>query len=218
MTDNRITVNDIIVWLPVITILPLIIGIFYKIGYLVPFDLQFLISSFSYTELALSSYSAILYGLTSLLAFAIIKDESLPRFPIWSILGINTAFIVTHYTSPFNLTFINLLETLTFINAFLLFSFNKGIVIRMICIFALLVVSPALTGLNKYWEFPKEASQRVVLKNDSTEWYLVDKVADTLVLVDKKSLQDKNYVFKFVDIKEIDKMDSELWPNVKKAP
>lgn len=52
--------------IPVLAILPLIIGIFFKLGYLIPFDLKFLITSFSYSELALSSYSSVLFALVSL--------------------------------------------------------------------------------------------------------------------------------------------------------
>lgn len=70
---NKIQINDVLTYIPIITIIPLIIGIFYKVGYLLLFDLQFLISSFSYTELALSSYSSILFALVSLYAYSLMK-------------------------------------------------------------------------------------------------------------------------------------------------
>ena len=80
---NKIQVNDLLTYIPVITIIPLIIGIFYKIGYLLAFDLQFLISSFSYTELALSSYSSILFALVSLHAYSIMKLNFLENIKIY---------------------------------------------------------------------------------------------------------------------------------------
>lgn len=70
---NKIQINDVLTYIPVITIIPLIIGVFYKVGYLLLFDLQFLISSFSYAELALSSYSLILFALVSLYSYSIMK-------------------------------------------------------------------------------------------------------------------------------------------------
>lgn len=66
------------------------------------------------------------------------------------------------------------------------------------------------------YEFPKEASNKIVLKSDSTEWYLVEKVANTLVLVDKDTLASRNYRYKFVELKDVEQMESKLWQNLKK--
>lgn len=38
---NKLQINDVLTYIPIITLIPLIIGIFYKIGYLLLFDLQF---------------------------------------------------------------------------------------------------------------------------------------------------------------------------------
>ncbi|MFK4051401.1 hypothetical protein [Acinetobacter venetianus] len=215
---NKIQVNDVITFIPIITIIPLIIGIFYKIGYLLPFDLQFLISSFSYNELALSSYSSILFALVALYAYSIMKFDVMDRISWKLIVFINLIFIVTHYLPVFDMTFISLILKLIFINTFILFNKNNNLVVRSVCVFILLVVAPTVNGFSKNFEFPTKASNKIVLKDDSTEWYLVEKVSDTLVLVDKASLTTRNYRYKFVELKDVEQMESKLWQNLKKAP
>ena len=90
---NKIQINDVLTYIPIITIIPLIIGIFYKVGYLLLFDLQFLISSFSYTELALSSYSSILFALVSLYSYSIMRLNFLEKITWKFVIFINLVFI-----------------------------------------------------------------------------------------------------------------------------
>lgn len=215
---NKIELNDVLTFIPVITIIPLIIGIFYKIGYLLPFDLQFLISSFSYTELALSSYSSILFALVSLYAYSIMKLNILDQISWKLIVFINFIFIVIHYFPIFDMTFFSLILKLIFINTLIFFNITKSLVVKSVCIFMVLVVAPAVNGISKNFEFPNKASNKIVLKDDSTEWYLVEKVSDTLVLVDKTTLANRDYRYKFVDLKDVEQMESKLWQNFKKAP
>ena len=89
--------------------------------------------------------------------------------------------------------------------------------VKSVCIFMVLVVAPAVNGISKNYEFPKKASNKIVLKGDSTEWYLVEKVAETLVLVDKATLASRDYRYKFVDLKNVEQMESKLWRNLEKA-
>lgn len=215
---NKLQINDVLTYIPVITIIPLIIGIFYKVGYLLLFDLQFLISSFSYTELALSSYSSILFALVSLYAYSIIKLNFLEKITWKFVLFINLVFIVTHYIPIFDMTFFDLILKLLFLNTLIFFNTTKSLVVKSVCIFVVLVVAPAVNGMSKNYEFPKKASNKIVLKDDSTEWYLVEKVSDTLVLVDKATLASRDYRYKFVDLKDVEQMKSKLWQNLKKAP
>lgn len=215
---NKIELNDVLTFIPVITIIPLIIGIFYKIGYLLPFDLQFLISSFSYTELALSSYSSILFALVSLYAYSIMKLNILDQISWKLIVFINFIFIVIHYFPIFDMAFFSLILKLIFINTLIFFNITKSLVVKSVCIFMVLVVAPAVNGISKNFEFPNKASNKIVLKDDSTEWYLVEKVSDTLVLVDKTTLANRDYRYKFVDLKDVEQMESKLWQNFKKAP
>ncbi len=215
---NKIEINDVLTYIPIITIIPLIIGVFYKVGYLLAFDLQFLISSFSYTELALSSYSSILFALVALYAYSIMKFDVMDRISWKLIVFINLIFIVTHYLPVFDMTFISLILKLIFINTLIFFNINKSLVVKSVCIFMVLVVAPAVNGISKNFEFPNKASNKIVLKDDSTEWYLVEKVSDTLVLVDKASLATRNYRYKFVELKDVEQMESKLWQNLKKAP
>lgn len=215
---NKIQVNDVITFIPIITIIPLIIGIFYKIGYLLAFDLQFLISSFSYTELALSSYSSILFALVSLYGYSIMKFNILEKVTWKVILIANWICIGTHYLPIFDMTFFDLILKLIFLNTLIFFNLTKSLVVKSVCIFMVLVVAPAVNGFSKNFEFPTKASNKIVLKDDSTEWYLVEKVSDTLVLVDKASLATRNYRYKFVELKDVEQMDSKLWQNLKKAP
>lgn len=215
---NKLQLNDVLTYIPIITIIPLVIGIFYKVGYLLLFDLQFLISSFSYTELALSSYSSILFALVSLYSYSIMKLNFLEKITWKFVIFINLVFISTHYLPIFDMTFFELVLKLVFLNTIVFFNTTKSLVVKSICVFMVLVVAPAVNGLNKNYEFPNEASNKVVLKSDSTEWYLVEKVADTLVLVDKATLSSRDYRYKFVELKDVEKMESKLWQNLKKAP
>jgi len=214
---NKIQVNDLLTYIPVITIIPLIIGIFYKIGYLLAFDLQFLISSFSYTELALSSYSSILFALVSLHAYSIMKLNFLEKITWKFVVFINLVFISTHYLPIFDMTFFDLILKLLFLNTLIFFNITKSLMVKSVCIFMVLVVAPAVNGISKNYEFPKKASNKIVLKGDSTEWYLVEKVAETLVLVDKATLASRDYRYKFVDLKNVEQMESKLWRNLEKA-
>ncbi|MGX5699598.1 hypothetical protein ACWKWF_08340 [Acinetobacter kookii] len=215
---NKVQINDFLAYIPVITIIPLIIGIFYKVGYLLLFDLQFLISSFSYTELALSSYSSILFALVSLYSYTIMNFNIIERVSGKIILLANLICIGTHYLPIFDMTFFDLVLKLLFLNILIFFNITKSLVVKSVCIFMALVVAPAVNGMSKNYEFPKEASNKIVLKGDSTEWYLVEKVADTLVLVDKNTLASRNYRYKFVELKDVEQMESKLWQNLKKAP
>lgn len=215
---NKIQINDVLTYIPVITIIPLIIGIFYKVGYLLLFDLQFLISSFSYTELALSSYSSILFALVSLYSYSIMKLNFLEKITWKFVVFINLVFISTHYLPIFDMTFFDLILKLVFLNTIIFFNTTKSLIVKSVCIFMVLVVAPAVNGLNKNYEFPNEASNKIVLKGDSTEWYLVEKVADTLVLVDKATLASRDYRYKFVELKDVEQMESKLWQNLKKVP
>ena len=119
---NKIQINDVLTYIPIITIIPLIIGIFYKVGYLLLFDLQFLISSFSYTELALSSYSSILFALVSLYSYSIMKLNFLEKITWKFVIFINLVFISTHYLPIFDMTFFELVLKLVFLNT--IFFFN----------------------------------------------------------------------------------------------
>lgn len=215
---NKFQINDFLTYIPVITIIPLIIGIFYKVGYLLLFDLQFLISSFSYTELALSSYSSILFALVSLYGYSIMKLDVIERVSWKLILIVNSICVGTHYLPIFDITFFDLVLKLLFLNILIFFNITKSLVVKSVCIFMALVVAPAVNGMSKNYEFPKEASNKIVLKGDSTEWYLVEKVANTLVLVDKDTLASRNYRYKFVELKDVEQMESKLWQNLKKAP
>lgn len=215
---NKIQINDVLTYIPIITIIPLIIGIFYKVGYLLLFDLQFLISSFSYTELALSSYSSILFALVSLYAYSLMKFNLLDKISWKLIVFSNFVCIATHYLPIFDMTFFDLVLKLLFLNILIFFNITKSLVVKSVCIFIALVVAPAVNGMNKHYEFPKEALNKIVLKDDSTEWYLVEKVADTLVLVDKATLASRDYRYKFIELKEVEQMESKLWQNLKKAP
>ncbi|MEG0794783.1 MAG: hypothetical protein RSG95_03195 [Bacilli bacterium] len=215
---NKIQINDVLTYIPIITLIPLIIGVFYKVGYLLLFDLQFLISSFSYTELALSSYSSILFALVSLYSYSIMKLNFLEKITWKFVIFINLVFISTHYLPIFDMTFFELVLKLVFLNTIFFFNTTKSLVVKSICVFMVLVVAPAVNGLNKNYEFPNEASNKIVLKGDSTEWYLVEKVADTLVLVDKATLASRDYRYKFVELKDVEQMESKLWQNLKKAP
>jgi hypothetical protein len=214
---NKFQINDFLTYIPVITIIPLIIGIFYKVGYLLLFDLQFLISSFSYTELALSSYSSILFALVSLYAYTIMNFNITKQISGKIILLANIICIGTHYLPIFDMTFFDLVLKLLFLNILIFFNITKSLVVKSVCIFMALVVAPAVNGMSKNYEFPKEASNKIVLKGDSTEWYLVEKVANTLVLVDKDTLASRNYRYKFVELKDVEQMESKLWQNLKKA-
>lgn len=205
-------------YIPIITIIPLIIGIFYKVGYLLLFDLQFLISSFSYTELALSSYSSILFALVSLYSYSIMKFNILERVSWQLILFANLVCIGTHYLPIFDMSFFELILKLVFLNTLIFFNTTKSLVVKAICIFMVLVVAPAVNGINKNYEFTKQASNKIVLKDDTTEWYLVEKISDTLVLVDKSTLANREYRYKFVELKDIEQMESKLWQKLKKAP
>lgn len=215
---NKIQVNDLLTYIPVITIIPLIIGIFYKIGYLLLFDLKFLISSFSYTELALSSYSSILFALVSLYGYTIMKFNILETVSWKLILFANLVCIATHYLPIFNMTFFVLVLKLIYLNTLIFFNITKSLVVKFVCVFMVLVVAPAVNGISKNFEFPAKASNKIVLKGDSTEWYLVEKVSDTLVLVDKATLASRDYRYKFVELKDVEQMESKLWQNLKKAP
>lgn len=215
---NKLQINDVLTYIPIITIIPLIIGIFYKIGYLLLFDLQFLISSFSYTELALSSYSSILFALVSLYGYSIMKFNIVERLSWKVILLANLIFICTHYLPIFDMTFFDLVLKLLFLNILIFFNLTKSLIVKSVCVFMALVVAPAVNGMSKNYEFPNEASNKIVLKGDSTEWYLVEKVSDTLVLVDKNTLVSRDYRYKFVELKDVEQMESQLWKNLKKAP
>lgn len=215
---NKLQINDVLTYIPIITLIPLIIGIFYKVGYLLLFDLQFLISSFSYTELALSSYSSILFALVSLYSYSIMKLNFLEKITWKFVIFINLVFISTHYLPIFDMTFFELVLKLVFLNTIIFFNTTKSLVVKSVCIFMVLVVAPAVNGLNKNYEFPNEASNKIVLAADSTEWYLVEKVADTLVLVDKATLATRDYRYKFVELKDVEQMESKLWQNLKRAP
>lgn len=215
---NKVQINDVLTYIPIITIIPLIIGIFYKVGYLLLFDLQFLISSFSYTELALSSYSSILFALVSLYSYSIMKFNILERVSWQLILFANLVCIGTHYLPIFDMSFFELILKLVFLNTLIFFNTTKSLVVKAICIFMVLVVAPAVNGINKNYEFTKQASNKIVLKDDTTEWYLVEKISDTLVLVDKSTLANREYRYKFVELKDIEQMESKLWQKLKKAP
>ena len=215
---NRIQINDLLTYIPIITIIPLIIGVFYKVGYLLLFDLQFLISSFSYTELALSSYSSILFALVSLYAYSLMKLNLLDKISWKLIVFANLVFIGTHYFTIFDMTFFDLVLKLLYLNTLIFFNRTKSLVVKSVCVFMVLVVAPAVNGMSKNYEFPKEASNKIVLKGDSTEWYIVEKVSDTLVLVDKDTLVSRDYRYKFVELKDVEQMESKLWQNLKKAP
>lgn len=215
---NKIQINDVLTYIPIITLIPLIIGIFYKVGYLLLFDLQFLISSFSYTELALSSYSSILFALVSLYAYSLMKLNLLDKIS-WKLIAFaNLIFIGTHYLPIFDMTFFDLILKLLFLNTLIFFNTTKSLVVKSVCVFVVLVVAPAVNGMSKNYEFPEKASNKIVLKDDSTEWYLVEKVSDTLVLVDKATLASRDYRYKFVELKDVEQMESKLWQNLKKAP
>lgn len=214
---NKVQINDVLTYIPIVTIIPLIIGIFYKIGYLL-FDLQFLISSFSYTELALSSYSSILFALVSLYAYSLMKLNLLDKISCKLIAFANLFFIVAHYLPIFDMTFFDLVLKLLYLNTLIFFNTTKSLVVKSVCVFMVLVVAPAVNGMSKNYEFPKEASNKIVLNGDSTEWYLVEKVSDTLVLVDKATLVSRDYRYKFVELKDVEQMESKLWQNLKKAP
>lgn len=71
--SSNYSIDNLITLIPALALLPLIIGIFFKLGYLVPFDLKFLITSFSYSELALSSYASLLFALVSLYGYSLMK-------------------------------------------------------------------------------------------------------------------------------------------------
>ncbi|NWK73808.1 hypothetical protein HYG93_05785 [Acinetobacter sp. SwsAc6] len=215
---NKLKINDVLTYIPIITLIPLIIGIFYKVGYLLLFDLQFLISSFSYTELALSSYSSILFALVSLYSYSIMKLNFLEKITWKFVIFINLVFISTHYLPIFDMTFFDLVLKLLFLNILIFFNITKSLIVKSVCIFMALVVAPAVNGMSKNYEFPKEASNKIMLKGDSTEWYLVEKVSDTLVLVDKDTLVSRDYRYKFVELKNVEQMESKLWQNLKKAP
>ncbi|OEC84817.1 hypothetical protein A9Z07_13490 [Acinetobacter sp. YK3] len=215
---NKLELNDVLTYIPIITIIPLIIGVFYKIGYLLAFDLQFLISSFSYTELALSSYSSILFALVSLYGYSIMKFNVLEGIS-WKLIAFtNLIFIGTHYLPIFNMTFFDLILKLIFLNTLVFFNITKSLVVKSVCVFMVLVVAPAVNGISKNFEFPTKTSNKIVLKDDSTEWYLVEKVSDTLVLVDKTTLASRDYRYKFVELKDVEQMESKLWKNLNKAP
>lgn len=210
------SIDSLITFIPVLALLPVIVGIFFKIGYLIPFDLKFLISSFSYSELALSSYSSILFALVSLYGYSLMKLNILDHVS-WKLICLaNASFVIVHYLPIFDMTFIDLVEKLILLNALIFFNFKKDLITKVICIFLLVVVAPAINGFGKYYEFESVASNIVVLKEDTTEWLLVEKLSDTLVLVDKKTLADKNYRFKFIDLKEIKFMESDLWKPLSK--
>lgn len=215
---NKLKINDLLTYIPIITIIPLIIGIFYKVGYLLLFDLQFLISSFSYTELALSSYSSILFALVSLYGYSIMKFNIVERVSGKLIFLVNLICIGTHYLPIFDMTFFVLVLKLLFLNILIFFNITKSLIVKSVCIFMALVVAPAVNGMNKNYEFPNEASNKIVLEGDSTEWYLVEKVSNTLVLVDKDTLVSRDYRYKFVELKDVEQMESKLWQNLKKAP
>lgn len=214
--SSNYSIDNLITLIPALALLPLIIGIFFKLGYLIPFDLKFLITSFSYSELALSSYSSLLFALVSLYGYSLMKLHILDNISWKLIFVANTSFVIVHYLPIFDMTFLDLVEKLLLLNALIFFNFKRDLVTRAICIFILVVVAPAVNGFAKYYEFESVASNIVVLEGDSTEWLLVEKLSDTLVLVDKKTLRDKNYRFKFIDLKEIDFMKSELWKHLSK--
>lgn len=208
--SSNYSIDNLITLIPALALLPLIIGIFFKLGYLVPFDLKFLITSFSYSELALSSYASLLFALVSLYGYSLMKLHILDNISWKLVFVANTSFVIVHYLPIFDMTFLDLVEKLLLLNALIFFNFKRDLVTRVICIFILVVVAPAVNGFAKYYEFESVASNIVVLEGDSTEWLLVEKLSDTLVLVDKKTLRDKDYRFKFIDLKEIDFMKSEL--------
>ena len=131
---------------------------------------------------------------------------------------INLVFISTHYLPIFDMTFFDLILKLLFLNTLIFFNITKSLMVKSVCIFMVLVVAPAVNGISKNYEFPKKASNKIVLKGDSTEWYLVEKVAETLVLVDKATLASRDYRYKFVELKDVEQMESKLWQNVNKAP
>lgn len=208
--SSNYSIDNLITLIPALALLPLIIGIFFKLGYLVPFDLKFLITSFSYSELGLSSYASLLFALVSLYGYSLMKLHILDNISWKLVFVANTSFVIVHYLPIFDMTFLDLVEKLLLLNALIFFNFKRDLVTRVICIFILVVVAPAVNGFAKYYEFESVASNIVVLEGDSTEWLLVEKLSDTLVLVDKKTLRDKDYRFKFIDLKEIDFMKSEL--------
>ena len=199
---------------PILAILPLIIGISFKLGYLIPFDLKFLINSFSYSELALSSYTSVLFALVSLYGYSLMKLHILDNISWRLIFILNITFIIVHYLPIFDMNFLNLIEKLILMNALVFFNLKKGLITKLICIFLIVIVAPALNGFEKYYEFQSEASNIVVLKDDSTEWLLVEKISDTLVLVDRKTIENKEYSFKFIDVKEVNSIESTLWRNL----
>lgn len=208
------SVYNLITFIPALTFLPLIIGIFFKLGYLIPFDLRFLITSFSYSELALSSYSSVLFALVSLYGYSLMKLHILDEISWKLIFTLNVSLIIVHYLPVFDMNFLDLIEKLILMNALVFFNFRKDLITKFICIFLIVVVAPVLNGFEKYYEFQSEASNVVVLKNDSTEWLLVEKISDTLVLVDKKTIENKEYSFKFIDVKEVNSIESTLWRNL----
>lgn len=214
--SSNYSIDNLITLIPALALLPLIIGIFFKLGYLIPFDLKFLITSFSYSELALSSYSSLLFALVSLYGYSLMKLHILDNISWKLIFVANTSFVIVHYLPIFDTIFLDLVEKLLLLNALIFFNFKRDLVARVICIFILVVVAPAVNGFAKYYEFESVASNIIVLEGDSTEWLLVEKLSDTLVLVDKKTLRDKNYRFKFIELKEIDFMKSELWKHLSK--
>jgi len=151
-------------------------------------------------------------------AYSIMKPNVLDRISWKLIVFINFIFIAIHYLPIFDMTFFSLILKLIFINTLFYFNITKSLVVKSVCIFMVLVVAPAVNGISKNFEFPNKASNKIVLKDDSTEWYLVDKVSDTLVLVDKTTLASRDYRYKFVDLKDVEQMESKLWQNFKKAP
>lgn len=116
------------------------------------------------------------------------------------------------------MTFFDLVLKLLYLNTLIFFNTTKSLVVKSVCVFMVLVVAPAVNGMSENHEFPNEASNKIVLKGDSTEWYLVDKVSNTLVLVDKDTLVSRDYRYKFVELKDVEQMESKLWQNLKKAP
>lgn len=116
------------------------------------------------------------------------------------------------------MTFFDLILKLIFLNTLIFFNITNSLVVKSICVFMVLVVAPAVGGISKNFEFPTKASNKIILKDDLTEWYLVEKVSNTLVLVDKATLVSRDYRYKFVEFKDVEQMESKLWQKVKRVP
>lgn len=214
MTKNEVL--ELSVAIRLLALFPMLAGFFYKLGLLYPLKLDFLISSYSYIELALSSYSSIFVILYAALLLILnfitdYKTASLNWMLMWICGFLIVCSIVLSLTFGFDRSFLIFLIKIAIALISLVFILKSDkTIIKISAVVLGISLTSLLDGYHTLTKIAYTKSQpiKAILKDNNNyrdDWRVLDKSSEYLILININNTRKTNYEIKIIKLENIDK-------------